>query len=122
MPLYFLVDENLRGTFWQLIQRHNARGLDLINAVRVGDVTDLPLSSDDDSILDWCERNTRILITADRKTMPGHVADHFRQGKHLPGVFILRRDDRLAEVLQFVALAAHASDPGDWADWITYLP
>jgi len=47
MPLRYLLDENQRGVLWHVIQRHNARGIDPIDTVRVGDTPDLPLGTDD---------------------------------------------------------------------------
>lgn len=37
MPLRYLLDENLRGPWWNAIQRHNSFGTNTIDAVRVGD-------------------------------------------------------------------------------------
>ena len=30
-----------------------------------------------------------ILVTNNRKSMPGHLADHVAEGRHIPGIFIL---------------------------------
>lgn len=70
MPLRYLLDENQRGVLWHVIQRHNARGIEPIDALRVGDVPDLPLGSDDAAILNWAEREQRILVTFDKSTNP----------------------------------------------------
>jgi hypothetical protein len=43
MPLPYLLDEDLRGLLWRYIVKYNARGVDLIDIVRVGDFDDLPL-------------------------------------------------------------------------------
>ena len=91
MSIPFVLDENCRGPLWQAIQSHNGRGVDLIDAVRVGDSVDLPLRSPDPVILAWAERTGRILFTFDEKTMPGHWLAHIRLGCHSPGVLILRR-------------------------------
>ena len=66
MPLPYLLDEHLRGPLWRVIQRHNATGGLPIDALRVGDPDDLPLGSDDATILAWAEREGRILLTLDR--------------------------------------------------------
>jgi len=66
MPLRYLLDENQRGVLWHVIQRHNARGIDPIDAQRVGDPADLPLGSEDPAILLWAEREQRILVTFGR--------------------------------------------------------
>ncbi len=69
--LRFLLDEHLRGPLWSAIVRHNALGGLAIDALRVGDVPDLPLGIDDLSILSWAE---------DVHTMPGHLANHQQSG------------------------------------------
>ena len=47
MAIRFVLDEHLRGPLWRAVQRHNARAEDPIDVVRVGDLPDLPLGSDD---------------------------------------------------------------------------
>ncbi len=56
MALRFLLDEHLRGPLWHAIQRHNLSSSDSLDVVRVGDPADLPLGSDDPTILAWAER------------------------------------------------------------------
>ncbi len=63
MPLRYLLDENQRGVLWHVIQRHNARGIDPIDTVRVGDLPELPLGTEDPVILRWAQREQRILVT-----------------------------------------------------------
>src|SRR5262245_43139488 len=72
MALRFLLDENQRGVLWNVIQRHNVRGIDPLDAVRVGDPSDLPLGAEDPAVLRWAEREQRILITSDKSSMSGH--------------------------------------------------
>lgn len=88
MAIRFLLDEHLRGVLWNAIERHNRLGGLPIDAVRVGDPADLPLGSDDAVILAWAEKENRILVTLDRHTMSGNLAQHLATGRHSPGVFI----------------------------------
>src|SRR5437868_5483586 len=104
MPLKYLLDENQRGVLWQVVQRHNARGIDPLDVVRVGDVDGLALGVDDPTVLIWAEQNARILVTFDKSTMPGHFASHLAGGRHSPGIFMLARDGRPLEVLEFLVL------------------
>ena len=123
MPLRFLLDENLRGgALWRAIQRHNAAGIDPLDAVRVGDPVDLPCGSIDPDILIWAEREGRILATLDRRTIATHVAAHLRAGRHSPGVFLVRGGPPLSQVVAFLVLAAHAGDPADYHNRIEYIP
>jgi hypothetical protein len=122
VPVRYLLDEHLRGPLWAEVQRHNAAGLDLIDVVRVGDPPDLPLGSADPDILLWAEREGRVLVSADRKTMAGHLANHLRAGCHSPGVFILRPGWTARAVVDYLVLFAHAGDPASIADRSDFIP
>jgi hypothetical protein len=121
MPLRYLLDENQRGVLWHVIQRHNARGINPIDAVRVGDLSELPLGSDDPTILRWAEHDQRILVTFDKSSMAGHLAEHLAAGNHCPGIFMVPVEGKPLELLEFLVLAAYASQPDEWTDWIKYL-
>jgi hypothetical protein len=122
MALAFVLDEHLRGPMWQAVQTHNARGVHLIDVVRVGDPPDLPLGSVDPDILAWAERERRIVVSRDEGTMKTHLAEHLKAGNHSPGVFLIRKGSALADVAFFLAAAAHASDAVDWQDRYMYIP
>ncbi len=117
MPLRFLLDENQRGPFWSLIQRHNARALDMLDVVRVGDPAGLPLGSKDPDILLWCEQHQRILISFDRRTLPTHLTKHLNAGHHLPGIFIMNPHQPMTDQLEMLILIAYASEADEWRDW-----
>jgi hypothetical protein len=121
MPLAYLFDENVRGLPWRYVQRHNAHGRNIIDAVRVGDGADLPLGSLDPHVLLWAEREGRILISRDERTLPRHLADHLAGGRHSPGIFLMRAAP-LADVLEFLTCAAYASEPAEWEDRVTFIP
>src|SRR4051794_28782570 len=97
--LRFVLDEHLRGPLWSAIARHNALGGLPIDAARVGDSSDLPLGSGDDAILLWAERESRILITEDVRTMPAHLTRHLESGHQSPGVFVLSIGFSIKEIL-----------------------
>ena len=122
MPLSFLLDEHLGGPLWQAILRHNLGGVNTLDVVRVGDHPALPLSSDDSEILLWCEREGRILITEDRHTMAGHLRSHLANGRHSPGILILRMRQSIPDVVDSLVLIAHAGEPNEFADAISYFP
>ncbi len=122
MVLRYLLDEQLRGPLGRAVQWHNGRGIYPLDVVRVGDFGDLPLGSVDPAILLWAESEGRILVSHDRNTLPGHLADHLHAGHHSPGIFIIRRHSTLPQIVSFLADAAYASDPSEWGDWIKYIP
>ena len=122
MPLSFLGDENLPGRFTRAIQRHNAHGLFPLDYVRVGDTDDLPLGSTDPEIRRWIEQHERILLTLDEHTMPAHLAQHLKDGRHVPSIFMIQPSAKMADVVEFLVLAAYASDATEWRDQIRYIP
>jgi hypothetical protein len=121
MALAYLVDENLRGLLWQYLRRHNARGVNPLDILRVGDPADLPLGTDDAEILHWCERENRILISRDEQTIVGHMNDHIAGGGRCPGIFLVR-DAPVSEVVEFLVCAGHASEPVEWENQVTFIP
>jgi hypothetical protein len=120
--LRFLLDEHLRGPLWLAILRHNTHGGLPIDAVRVGDPSDLPLGSHDPAILLWAEREGRILLTEDVHTMPGYVAQHLQSGHYLPGVFVISSGLSIGQLVSHLELVAHAGDVADYQGGITYIP
>ena len=122
MPLSYLFDENLRGPLWNFVLRHNRSGLNPIDVVQIGDSDVLALGTGDAEILLWAQRHGRILVSVDRGTMSKHLADHLAAGHHSPGVFTVRTEFPLREILDFLVLAAFATDPSEWADTNRFIP
>lgn len=122
MPIKYLIDENMRGRLWHMIQRHNALGINPLEAVRVGDIPELPLRSPDPNILEWSDRNDYILVTLDKTTMPQFFQDRITAGLHHPGMFLLKQEEMLPGALRFLELAAYASDPCECRDCFFFIP
>jgi hypothetical protein len=122
MALRLVLDENQRGLLWRAVVRHNQTGLFHLDVVRVGDSPDLPLGSTDPDILRWSERQDRILVSFDKTTLAGHLADHLHAGRHCPGIFMLRRGCRLSQVVAHLALVAYASEAEEWQGRIEFIP
>jgi hypothetical protein len=121
MALRFLRDENQRGPLWRYIRHHNGRKPFPLDVVRLGDSDDLPLGSDDADILNWAQRENRILISIDRATLAKHLAAHWATGAHSPGIFLLRSVP-LSDIVEFLVMAAYASEPEEWENQLTYIP
>ena len=122
MPLRFVLDENQRGPLWRAVVRHNQLGVYALDVVRVGDPPDLPLGSTDADILTWSEQEQRILVTFDKTTLAGHLADHLQAGRHSPGIFTLRRGSRPSQIVAHLTLVAYASEAWEWQDRIEFIP
>lgn len=122
MVTRYLFDENLRGELWNAMLVQNVLSAHPIDVLRVGDMSDRPLMSPDPAILIWAEREARILITKDKKTIPRHLRNHLQAGRHCPGIFIVRQKCIVPAVIDFLAMADFASHPSEWVDLITFIP
>lgn len=118
----FLIDENLRGPLWDAIQRHNEHHSNLIGVARVGDETAPGLGASDAELLVWCETVGRILVSGDKRTLPGHLRNHLAGGRRSPSVFLVRPGQSIRALVEFLALAASSSDAAEWRDTLTYIP
>lgn len=122
MSLTFLLDENLPGRVVRAIQRHNLASEMPLDAVRVGDMPELPLGADDPTVLLWAESAGRILISEDKHTLPNHLEVHLAAGRHSPGVFLVRPTISLPAFIEYLVLVAHLTEPFEWQDRVTFIP
>jgi len=83
----FLLDENLSPIIRKELLK---RDID-IDIRRIGDENVPPLSTPDEEILEWIEGSEYILVTDNRQSMPEHLINHYKQGKHIPGILLVRR-------------------------------
>jgi hypothetical protein len=122
MALSYVLDEHLRRRLWKALLKHNSLGIDPVDVVRVGDSSSFPLGMNDRDVLLSAEREGRILITRDARSMPKHFAAHVRAGHHLPGIFLIRPKASLTQTVAFLVYAASSSKASEWKDSIEYIP
>jgi hypothetical protein len=91
--------------------------------VRRVDEADAPASGTmDPQILEWLEANQFILVTDNRSTMPGHLADFNALGRHVLGIFIAVKDFDVRLLTGELEMIVGASLPGEFLDQIRFLP
>lgn len=112
----FLTDEDFNGRILRGVFLRKG-DLDLIRIQDVG-----LRGADDDAILEWADKNARVLLTHDGRTMPNHVRSRLEQGSHVPGVFIVDDLASIGDCVNDILLVAECSDEGEWEDQINYLP
>lgn len=113
----FLLDENLTPNIQvQLMARDPT-----IHVLTIGQPGALPKGTLDPDVLCWIEAHNYVLVTANRASMPGHLGEHLKAGRHIPGILILPRHWALGQVLDALQLVWGASLPGEYQDQITYL-
>lgn len=122
MPLTYVLDEHLRRTLWRAIQRHNAAGSFVIDVAQVGDPVDLPLGSSDPDILLWAEKEGRVVVSRDYRTMLGHFIAHLQAGHHCAGLYFLRLQATIPQIIDYLVLSAYTTDPALLQDRYEFIP
>jgi hypothetical protein len=118
MTVAYLLDEHI-PRWWRraLIQQQPS-----LKALCVGEPGAPPLQSADPVLLEWCETHDFLLVTNNRKSMPGHLADHVARGRHVPGILVMDPALPTAVVVDDLLLIAGASFTNEFRDQIRYLP
>lgn len=114
----YLLDENLDPRLKKALLKQVPE----MTVWRVGDPGVPPLQSSDPNILLWCESKNFILVTNNRASMPVHLRDHLQAGRHIPGIFILRRHLTIGEIIEELILIWEVADPAKFIDHLRYLP
>jgi hypothetical protein len=122
MLVRYLLDENLRGILWGAISLHNQGHRAFIDCVRVGDPEDLPRGSGDGEILQWAEREKRVIISMDKRTMPLEARTILERGGHFSGVLLVRAGFSARAIVDYLELLAHATELDEWRDRIEFIP
>ncbi|NDJ25832.1 hypothetical protein GS682_30445 [Nostoc sp. B(2019)] len=118
MTLKYLLDENVDKVYKrQFVQRNPT----LIMWV-VGDPGAPPRGTLDPEILCWCEEHNFLLVTNNRTSMPGHLAEHIAQDRHIPGIFILNDKLTIGQTIDELILIAQASFDNEYQNQIIHLP
>ena len=114
----FLLDEHVPHAIQSQLLRLDAE----IDVLAVGQPLAPPKGTSDADILAWIEKTGYILVTGNRRTIPGHVQAHYAAGHRIPGLLLLRRGASLGEVIEELYLLWAASDAEEYVDRILYLP
>lgn len=92
------------------------------DALRVGEAGAPPLGTLDPDVLSAAEAQGRLLVSNDKRTMPGHLADHFANGHHTHGVALLRQGFPLSAYVEELLMLWSVSEAEEWIDATIYLP
>jgi predicted nuclease of predicted toxin-antitoxin system len=113
-----MLDECVPSALARGLRRH----LPDVPVLQVGDSDAPPKGTSDAELLAFCEREKRLLITADRATMPDCVKQHLQRGRHSWGVLVVGWDVSLSRILDELSLVYEASEDREWIDVLYYLP
>jgi len=114
----FLLDVHLGRPGQRLLQAADSD----LDVQRVGEQGCPAGDASDNGILIWIEVHEFILITADKVSMPDHLAAHLATGRHVRGIFTLREQRPSREVIDDIVLLAGAGFAFEYRDQIQYLP
>ena len=112
MRIQYLLDENLDPRFVRTMQRHYPA----VDVLRVGGEGAPSLGVSDPDILRFVESHHRILVTDNRKSMPGHVLTHNQAGGHHWGIFIIDKSIGYKQLADALFVYWEASQLEDWTD------
>jgi hypothetical protein len=76
----------------------------------------------DPFVLEFAANQGRILVSHDRRTMPGHFSARLRSGRRSPGVLLVRQHSSVGPIVEALLLIWSDSSPEEWTDQIRYLP
>jgi len=114
----YLIDENLDPLFKaQLLIKKSG-----LIVYAVGDPGSPSRGTPDPEILCWCEENSFVLVTNNRKSMPAHLGAHLVQGRHVPGIITLNAEMSVGEIIEELILIAEEGIISDYQERIEYLP
>lgn len=114
----FLLDEHVDV----VIQRQLRRKSILLEVMRVGDAGTLAAGTDDPDILEWAGENGFIVVTEDRSTMPDHVAAHMLNQKTFAGLFWIRPDVSIGQIVEELHLIWQTCEAEEFRDCALYIP
>jgi predicted nuclease of predicted toxin-antitoxin system len=75
----------------------------------------------DSQVLQIAAQSGRVLVSQDRRTMPGHFR-RFVAGAKSPGVVLLRGGVSISAAVEELVLIWSASEAEDWVDRLIWIP
>ena len=114
--LRFLADEHVPTAVTDPVRRLDPAP----DIVRVQDVG--LRTAPDPAVLDWAARADRVLLSEDRATITGLVADRLAAGLPFAGVVLFRRSVSVGRVAADLQIVAGVYTPDDVATLVVYLP
>jgi predicted nuclease of predicted toxin-antitoxin system len=114
--LRLVADENFNGHILSGLKRREPR----LDVVRVQDCG-LRGATDPD-LLEWAWRESRIVISHDRRTLPQFVYQRIDLGLPTNGVFIVDDRMRIDDAIEDIVIAACCCDVEECIDRVVYIP
>jgi predicted nuclease of predicted toxin-antitoxin system len=116
MRIRFQADADLDGRVIRGLRRVTPE-IDICSAADVG-----LAALDDIQVLRLSAAEGRILISQDRRTMPGHFHRFVKSCTSSPGVILLREGTSIATAIDELSLLWAASEAGEWTNRLLWIP
>ena len=116
-PFGYLFDENMDPSLSEALRRRHPD----LPVWHVGDQLAPPRGTLDTEILKWCDEHGCVLVTNNRKSMPGHRRDHVESGAHMLGIFVLASGLPTPAAAALLWDLATLSLPREFEDQIRYF-
>ncbi|HAC65109.1 MAG TPA: hypothetical protein DCF68_16660 [Cyanothece sp. UBA12306] len=118
MYLKYLIDENVDPAYPTQIRSKQPE----LSILVIGEPLTPTKGTKDPEILCWCEEYGFVLVTNNRRSMPGHLKEHLQNNQHIPGIFILNSSLTIGQNIEELLLIGEGSFPNEYQDQIIYLP
>jgi hypothetical protein len=76
----------------------------------------------DPEVLRRTSEQGRVLVSQDRRTMPGHFHHYVSAGAKSPGVILLRETVSIAAAIEELVLIWSASEADEWTNRLLWIP
>lgn len=117
-PVSFLLDEHVPP----LIQAQLAQMTPDLRVYVIGEAMTPARGTPDPDVLSWIAAHGCMLVTNNRASMPGHLAEHLALGYHVPGIIQLSRRLNIRAILDDLWLIWAVALPDEFRDQIVHLP
>jgi predicted nuclease of predicted toxin-antitoxin system len=112
----WVADENFDGPILEgLLQQ-----LPTLDILRVQDTA--LYTSEDPRVLAWAAEENRVLLTHDFKTMIRYALERVKNGLSMPGVVVVRHDERRGQIIADLVYICSAGTVADFEDQVVYVP
>ena len=115
MRVRFQADADLDGRIIRGLKRRQPE-IDIQSAAEAA-LTGVPNAD----VLRRAADSNRILVTHDRRTMPGHFLS-FTAGRASPGIIVVSRNISLGVAIEELLLIWAASQPEEWRNRLLFMP
>ncbi len=109
-------DENFNNDILRGLLHKNPK----IDIVRIQD-TEIQ-GMDDPTVLEWCAREHRILLTHDVQTMTKYSSERVQAGLYMPGVFEVNLKASFAKIIDDLLVLIECSNNDEWEAQIVHVP